>query len=126
MVKTIGLFGSLALLVLTIQSCYYTNAEDIYGYYLNDTISPLDTVVELSYIKNIKPIITSSCDKSGCHEASNADRVQLSSYVEIESAIKYQSLRNRVESGSMPPDGSIDEAEKRAIIRWIDSGYPNN
>ena len=68
-----------------------------------------------SYKKDVLPIFQSSCMQ--CHN-------NFGSYSAIYS--DRNSINNYVSSGSMPQNSSLTNAQKDAIICWIQSGAPNN
>ena len=79
-----------------------------------------------SYATDVSPIIQSYCaTNSGCHASgsSNGPGV-LTSYAQVYSA--RSAIRTAVVNGSMPQNGSLTNAQKNAIICWIDSGAANN
>jgi hypothetical protein len=68
-----------------------------------------------SYKADVAPIIESAC--AGCHQ-------NYSSYSGLSGS--QSSVRSMIASGQMPKGGSLTDAQKNAIICWIDSGAANN
>ncbi|MEX2596208.1 MAG: hypothetical protein WEC59_04695 [Salibacteraceae bacterium] len=126
--KTVYYIASALLLVtvITNEGCYYDNAEDLYP--VDTVLVPIDTnSTQVSWMGRVEPIIESNCATSGgCHAANSGTRQPLTTYDEVKSAIENWDLKNRVESGSMPPTGTLPATEKKAIIDWINDDYPNN
>lgn len=79
-----------------------------------------------SYANDVSPIIQSSCaTNAGCHaNGSTHGPGPLTTYTQIYNA--RTSIRTAVANGSMPQNGSLTDAQKNAIICWIDSGAANN
>lgn len=113
----------IGVVVILSEGCYYDNAEDLYP---TDTVFVQDTGGIISWNNRVKPIIDNNCATAGCHAANNSVRQPLTTHAEVKNAIENWSLQSRVESGSMPPAGSLSEADKAALLDWIDEGYPNN
>jgi hypothetical protein len=78
-----------------------------------------------SFAADVSALVASSCAGSGCHDAgSTRGPGALTSYNQIFSA--RSAIRRAVADGSMPQNGSLSNAQKDAILCWIDSGAPNN
>lgn len=105
-----------------LHSCYYDNIEELYG---KNQPPPIDTTQVVSFANDVTPFINNTCAISGCH-ISGTGRQPLTNYNEIKNAIENFNLKNRVESGNMPPGGNADETGKQKLFRWINNGYPNN
>lgn len=73
-----------------------------------------------SYKNDVVPVIKSAC--LNCH--SNGVNGDLSDYNTVVLLSSY--MRNDIINSSMPLSGSITNAQKNAIICWINSGCPNN
>jgi hypothetical protein len=63
---------------------------------------------------------SSSCHASGSHNGPGT----LTTYTQIFNA--RTSIKSAVRSGVMPQNGRLSDAEKAAIICWIDAGAPDN
>jgi hypothetical protein len=68
-----------------------------------------------SYSTDVAPLMTSSC--VGCHG-------NYSSYSGVNS--DKSNIRSNIVSGSMPKNGTFTDAQKNAVVCWIDNGAPNN
>lgn len=79
-----------------------------------------------SYSTNVAPIIASYCAaNSGCHAAgSHEGPGALLTYAQVYSA--RTEIRSQVVSGAMPQNTTITNAQKNAIVCWIDGGAINN
>ncbi len=69
-----------------------------------------------SYKNDVAPLIQSVC--SGCHP-NNFD-----TYSKLSAS--QSSVRSAIVSGSMPKGTSLSDAQKNAIVCWIDNGAANN
>ena len=88
--------------------------------------SPIDcSGAAKSFATDVNPIIQASCTNAGCHNAgSNNGPGPLLSYQQIFNA--RISIRPAVASGLMPQNSKLSDAQKNAILCWIDNGAPNN
>ncbi|WKV12282.1 hypothetical protein [Marivirga harenae] len=87
-------------------------------------ISGIDILSGISFIDNIKPIITSNCSVSGCHNGS-----QFPDFSDDQNIFENASnIKNRTQSGSMPPAGRPDltDEEVQSIACWVDDGALDN
>jgi hypothetical protein len=75
---------------------------------------------------DVSAVIQNTCaTNSSCHAAgSNEGPGALTNYQQISNA--RSGIRRSVADGSMPRNGSLSNAQKDAILCWIDSGAPNN
>jgi mono/diheme cytochrome c family protein len=132
-----------ALLLFVATGCYYDNEEELYANYKNppaditggnDTITPPppeDTTI--CFQDQIMPIFSSNCNMAGCHDGSNSEAQQLTSYAYIMNDIvaynPSQSDIYRAITGTggdpMPPTGSLTPAQINLIYRWINQGAQN-
>ncbi len=75
-----------------------------------------------SWISDIKPIVESSCVKSGCHNG--VSRPDLSKY---DNAKKYAAqMKSETQSKNMPRDGSLTQNQIDLIGCWVDDGALEN
>ncbi len=79
-----------------------------------------------AFSKDIYPIMSSSCAKSGCHDG-NTMPLDFSIYANIkhyldDSAIYYSVVINK----TMPEDVPLDSEQFKEIKCWLKSGYPDN
>lgn len=71
------------------------------------------------------PVFQSVCAASGCHATGSSNGPgELVSYTQIFNA--RAAIRSAVASGRMPKTGTLSNAQKDAVLCWIDSGAPNN
>jgi len=93
----------------------------------NPDISPIDcSGPAKSFANDVHPIIQASCAiNSSCHAiGSNNGPGPLLNYSQVFTA--RSDIRSNVASGHMPLNGSLTEAERNAILCWIDNGAANN
>src|SRR5699024_1155181 len=85
---------------------------------------PLITGEEISYAADIRPLIDQSCTGSGCHGAGSVI-FELITYNQVK--LKASEIRQAVWTNrTMPPDGSMSEANRQKFKDWVDAGAPNN
>jgi hypothetical protein len=71
------------------------------------------------------PVIRNSCATTGCHDnGSNNGPGPLTTYQQVFNA--RSGIRSSVATGRMPQGSSLSDAQKDAILCWIDGGAPNN
>jgi uncharacterized membrane protein len=107
------------LIMVSVQGCYYDNAEDLYPV----TIDTTDTTP--TFKDDIQPLITTSCASSGCHAAGASNPV-LETYGQIKSQITRIEARAIVEKTMPQSDPKPTEKELADLKTWIDSGAPND
>jgi hypothetical protein len=118
-------FGSILSIVL-FQSCYYDKADLLYPG--GDTAC--DTSVVAKFSTDVMPVMTNSCNASGCHNTVSASSgVILDTYA----GVKVQALNGRLigsidhVNGTMPKGGAkLTSCTITKIQQWINSGSPNN
>ena len=98
-------FYSTILIVLAITSCKKA-AKDF---------TPDCSGTAKSFTTDVLPVFQSSC--VSCHGS-------YSNYTNI--CASKTSIRSTIVDGSMPTKKSLTEAQKNAVICWIDNGTPNN
>lgn len=100
-----------------------------------DTTISVVTDTTVCFGRDVLPIFTGSCAKSGCHDAvTQADGYNLSAYANIISRglVKGNSAASKIYtkcvSGKMPqyPTPRLDSAQLSYLKRWIDMGAPND
>jgi hypothetical protein len=99
------LFCSAAILLIALTSCKKAT---------KDFVPDCSGAAKL-FSADVLPVIQSSC--VSCHSG-------YSNYSGICSS--KSSIRSKVVDGSMPQKSSLSDAQKNAIICWIDNGTPNN
>jgi len=75
-----------------------------------------------TYTQDVRPILENGCT---CHQSGGvkfAD-VPLDTYAHVFAKKDRVKTRAGVE-GTMPPTGSLPEAERQTIIAWVDGGAP--
>lgn len=83
----------------------------------------------VSYINDVKPIISASCAIPGCHNGDNgADRnwTVFSNLQGKSSNVKDRITRPPGAPGHMPLVGSITVDQIQAIVCWVDQGAQDN
>ncbi len=119
-----SLLMSSVIAMLTLSSCYYDNAEDLYP-----QPSECDTT-NVTFTSDIYPVINNNC--IGCHNSAFASgNVNLETYDNIVAAANNGSLMGAIkhESGwsPMPKNGNqLDDCTIKKLDAWINNGTPNN
>lgn len=103
-----------------VHNVFVTDVEQCV-YVLAFTIGRGETGV--SWSKDIEPIISTYCAKSGCH-IEGTGRVNFTSFDNVKSYAF--SIRTKVQNGSMPYDGPLDSDKVQLISCWVDDGAPAN
>jgi hypothetical protein len=85
----------------------------------------------VTYSKDIKPIIETSCAKAGCHDpVTKAGLVEFTSYAAVKAQADGGRIHARVIMGDpsfMPQDvGKLPDAQLKKIQCWLDQGSPEN
>ncbi|MCF6361182.1 MAG: SprB repeat-containing protein [Cyclobacteriaceae bacterium] len=85
--------------------------------------SLIETILTgVSYSSTIRPLINTNCAISGCHNGSQSPDFRTYDGVKANTP----RIREFTQSGFMPRNGSLTEAEKNAIACWVDDGALNN
>lgn len=101
------------LMTLLTYACQSESDEDM--------IPPDNCNTNVSYSSVIRPLIDQKC--GNCH-LDGSQAPDLTNYSIIKAnASKIKSL---TQSGIMPQDGSLTQAQKDAIACWVDNGALNN
>lgn len=123
--KTILFILAGILTAATLGSCYYDKAELLYP----DSKLPCDTTAVATYSTDVAPVMSASCNMSGCHNTTDAaSGVILDTYA----GVKIQALNGRLmgstsATGTMPKGGNkLASCTLAKIQKWINSGTPNN
>jgi uncharacterized membrane protein len=120
--KPISLLLAGGLFIMT--SCAY-----------NKTPEPIpvtpDECAQITFSKNIKPIIEQNCAVSGCHATNGIgnDYGNFETYEGLKIKVDQGQVRNRVfVVKDMPPApyGPLTTEESRALECWLNNGAPNN
>jgi hypothetical protein len=124
--RRITLFFSIALLSLTVISCYY-----------DEVLGDGDELPEnVSFNRDVMTIFNKSCNMSGCHDA---DPPHLPSLVQenaygsliqggfVNTTVPAESsLYAVLAEGNMPPSGALSSRELKIILAWLNEGALNN
>ena len=77
------------------------------------------------YDNEIKLIINSNCNIAGCHDGVNTRRQPMTNYMELKRLVDLGWIETRViVDASMPPSGTLPEAERQLIACWLQNGAP--
>ena len=82
----------------------------------------LDPCAEITFAKNVKPIIDNNC--IGCHSTAGGQFPNLETYEGVKA--NASQIKIEVETLSMPIGGSLTTDEIQAISCWVDAGALNN
>jgi len=110
------------------EGCYYDKADLLYPF----DKTPCDTTVVAKFSSEVMPVMSASCNTSGCHNTAAASGgVILDTY----NGVKTQALNGRL-MGSINQTGAYSAMPKGAvklsactitkIQQWINSGAPQN
>lgn len=114
------LLSILAVLSLFMASCTNYKEELLSDPALCDTKN-------MSFSKNIAPILVNSCATTDCHSAGGFAPGYLSDFTEIKAMVDNGKLLYRIaETRDMPPSGPLKDCQIDQIRSWIDAGAPNN
>lgn len=122
MKKTLVLFTFIALLA---TSCYYDNAEELYG-----NQNQVCDVSAVTYSQDVNAIIVQNCAYSGCHLNPDAQAgLDFSTHATVQAnsaAIKDRINRPAGTVGAMPTSGPMSACNIEKVTTWIDQGALNN
>ncbi|MEO5570577.1 MAG: hypothetical protein ABIT08_00880 [Bacteroidia bacterium] len=96
------------------------------------SVCPTADNIQVSYARDIKPIIDNNCSYSGCHTSPPGDSTlvyEFTTYRGTKKAIG--SFYNRIirpvdDPLHMPKRSSLDSCDLVNMIRWIQNGAPEN
>ncbi|MTI23050.1 hypothetical protein E1176_18615 [Fulvivirga sp. RKSG066] len=103
---------------------YEVIIKDATGCAVSTTASVAKGDTGTSYQNQVKSIITANCAVSGCHNGDNGASRDWTNFERLQAAASQ--IKSRTQNGSMPPNGSLSEAEKTLIACWVDEGAKNN
>jgi hypothetical protein len=110
------------LLIVTmfigLSSCTSETLED-------EDIEPIVTTIK--YNDDVRNITSANC--VSCHGGSSPQAgLDLSSYVNVRSAVENGNLLNRINSQSspMPPSGILSSSTRAVVDQWVTDGYLEN
>lgn len=108
------------LLIFGLSACYYDSEEELYGGL------PCDPV-NVSFSKDIMPLIQTECALSGCHIQGGLGTGIFSNYQNVKAKVDNGSLKNRViVQRDMPPSSPLSDCQIAHIEAWINEGALNN
>lgn len=109
--------------MLSVTSCYYDNAEELYPQATCDTAN-------VSYSTQIVPFLEQACNS--CHNAQTPlGGINLEDFNQVKqtgtSGSLVGSMKHEGSYSIMPPSGEkVPECDILIIERWIIDGMPNN
>jgi hypothetical protein len=110
---------SAVALVLLLTGCYYDKEAVLYP-----TATDCSSL-NVSFSRDIQPLIQSRCAVSGCHDASSGNKGgPFTTYTQIQ--FKASNIKVQVVSGNMPQGGTLTAAQIKLISCWVDGGAVNN
>lgn len=77
---------------------------------------------ETSWVQTIKPILTTNCALSGCHNGATRKDFTVYSNVKASAA----AIKSRTASGNMPPDKTLTASQIKLIECWVNEGAVEN
>ncbi|MDZ7605549.1 MAG: hypothetical protein U5K79_08160 [Cyclobacteriaceae bacterium] len=90
---------------------------------LDETSVVITSVPEVSFASQIKPIIDTNCQKSGCH-GSNASVPSFATYTQVKA--NANNIKSKTSTKAMPPSGPLSDSNIKLISDWVNQGAPNN
>lgn len=117
-----GVYFVGVLLLLT--ACYKNNLQDLSN--IGDCIT-----TNISYNRDIRPIISMHCNASGCHNSGTTTTFPLDSYEALKYAVLNQPVVKSIQhdAGALPMPKNVSKLSECNIARiteWINQGSPNN
>jgi len=83
----------------------------------------IKSVAEVSFASQVKPVIDTNCQKSGCH-GSNVSLPSFATYTDVKA--NASKIKFRTSAKTMPPSGPLADGNIQLIADWVDQGAPNN
>ena len=81
--------------------------------------------VAASFSADVNPIIQTYCNQPACHNSgSTYGPGPLTNYAQVYGARGL--IKDQVANGLMPQNATLTNAQKLAIICWVNNGAPNN
>jgi hypothetical protein len=130
------IIGSVVLLTLGLQGCYYDNLEEMYP--MAGLTNVCDTSKTISYSNDLQPIFVNSCGatNTACHKTGNPTPFILDNYAGVVNTISISPnpfLGVIKHDASVPSvnwmpqgGGKLDDCSIMKIEKWINAGQPNN
>ena len=80
----------------------------------------------VTYSSTIAPLLTTSCNTSGCHNA-GSNKGDLTTYAKVSEYVNNGTFKKEVLTDqSMPTSGPLTSEQLGQVQCWLDSGAPNN
>ncbi len=116
--KDISAYGIVLILVISFTACEY-NVENEEVIMVDDSCDPA-----VLYSATIAPLIANNC--MPCHngDGSIPQAPNLTLYATVQSNAEL--IKEVTQSGRMPKDGTITDAQIAAIKCWVDNGALDN
>jgi hypothetical protein len=93
----------------------------------NDCIDQTEVIItsvpEVSFASQVKPIIDTNCQVSGCH-GNNASLPSFATYTQVKA--NANNIKTKTSTKVMPPTGPLSDNNIKLISDWVDQGAPNN
>lgn len=92
-------------------------------------LSPIETIDEVSYLRDVKPIIDSKCNNCHGNPPTFGAPSSYTTYENVRTAVLNQGLIDRITrpentSGAMPLGGPrLSQNEINIIIQWSEEGF---
>ena len=119
----VQVFLLVLLAMLSTSSCYYDNAEQLYG-----SGASCDSVA--TWTIDVQPLIQSQC--LSCHQGASASGgLDLSTHSLVQNSVLNGTMLDRInriagDPLAMPPGGSLSECSKAKVRVWERAGaLPN-
>lgn len=110
--------------IILLSACYKNSLEEL----SNSTDCDVSNI---SYSKDIKPILNISCNISGCHNTNSTQTFSLEKFDEVkaeaESGLLLKSINHEAGVSPMPKNVSkLTDCHINKITAWVNAGTPNN
>lgn len=119
----VHVFLLVLLAMLSTSSCYYDNAEQLYG-----TGASCDSVA--TWTNEIQPLVQAQC--VSCHQGVSASGgLDLSTHLSVQNSVLNGSIFDRINRNAgdplaMPPSGPLSDCNKAKVRVWTRAGaLPN-
>jgi hypothetical protein len=119
----VHVFLLVLLAMLSTSSCYYDNAEQLYG-----TGASCDSVA--TWTNEIQPLVQAQC--VSCHQGTAASGgLDLSTHLSVQNSVLNGSMLDRINRNAgdplaMPPSGPLSDCNKAKVRVWTRAGaLPN-
>jgi len=117
-----GAFQSGSTFSGLVANTYSISAKDA-----NDCLDEIEVIIrsvpEVSFTSQVKPIIDTNCQISGCH-GSNTSIPSWATYTQVKA--NANNIKSKTSTKVMPPTGALSDTNIKLIADWVDQGAPNN